>query len=224
MYIRWAESKKCKVKSIEQSVGEEAGIKSATIKISGGDFLFGKLAGEHGVHRLVRLSPFNADNLRQTSFAKIEVMPSIDKPGEVQIDEKDLKIDVYRAGGRGGQSVNTTDSAVRVTHIPTGITVAIQNERSQLQNKETALGILRSKLVQLQLEQHVQNLADIKGPSQSAEWGSQIRSYVLHPYKQVKDLRTGYETTDPQSVLDGNLDPLISSWLENGSLDQHHKV
>lgn len=214
MYIRWAESEKYKVKSIEQSVGEEAGIKSATIKISGGDFLYGKLTGEHGVHRLVRLSPFNADNLRQTSFAKVEVIPSIDRPSEATIDEKDLKIDVYRAGGRGGQSVNTTDSAVRVTHLPTGIAVAIQNERSQLQNKETALGILRSKLVQLQLEQHAKDLNDIKGPSQSAEWGNQIRSYVLHPYKQVKDLRTGYETSDPQAVLDGSLDPLIDIWLE----------
>ena len=214
MYIRWAESKKYKVKSIEQSVGEEAGIKSADIELSGGEFLYGKLRGEHGVHRLVRLSPFNADNLRQTSFAKVEVLPKIDRPDEAQIDEKELKIDVFRAGGRGGQSVNTTDSAVRVTHIPTGITVAIQNERSQLQNKETALGILRSKLVQLQLEQHAKDLSGIKGPSQSAEWGSQIRSYVLHPYKQVKDLRTGYETSDPQAVLDGNLDPLIDIWLE----------
>lgn len=214
MYLRYAESKKLKTEVVEQSAGEEAGVKSATIKISGGGFLYGKLAGEHGVHRLVRLSPFNSDNLRQTSFAKVEVMPSIDKPSEVQIDEKDLKIDVYRAGGHGGQSVNTTDSAVRITHIPTGITVAIQNERSQLQNKETALSILRSKLAQLQLEQHAENLADLKGPNQSAEWGSQIRSYVLHPYKQVKDLRTDYETTEPDKVLDGNLDPLIDAWLE----------
>jgi peptide chain release factor 2 len=214
MYVRWAERHKLKIETIDQSAGEEAGIKSATIKISGADFLYGKLAGEHGVHRLVRLSPFNAKNLRQTSFAKVEIMPSIDKPGEVQIDERDLKIDVYRAGGHGGQSVNTTDSAVRVTHTPTGIAVAIQNERSQLQNKETALGILRSKLVQLQLDQHVQNLADIKGPNQSAEWGHQIRSYVLHPYKQVKDLRTGYETTEPDKILDGNLDPLIDAGLE----------
>jgi peptide chain release factor 2 len=141
-------------------------------------------------------------------------MPSIDKPSEVAIDDKDLKIDVYRAGGHGGQSVNTTDSAVRVTHVPTGITVAIQNERSQLQNKETAMGLLRSKLAALQLEQHAENLADIKGPNQSAEWGNQIRSYVLHPYKQVKDLRTGYETTEPDKILDGNLDPLINAWLE----------
>jgi len=230
MYVRWAESHKFKVETIDQSAGEEAGIKSATIKISGhstlrdepsgsdsksGDFLYGKLTGEHGVHRLVRLSPFNSDNLRQTSFAKVEIMPSIDKPGEVQLDEKDLKIDVYRAGGHGGQSVNTTDSAVRVTHIPTGITAAIQNERSQLQNKATALGILSSKLVQLQLEQHAENLADIKGPNQSAEWGSQIRSYVLHPYKQVKDNRTGFESTEPDKILDGNLDPLIDTWLEH---------
>ena len=229
MYVRWAENHKLKVETIEQNAGEEAGIKSAMIKISGGhstlrnepsgsdsksDFLYGKLAGEHGVHRLVRLSPFNADNLRQTSFAKVEIMPSIDKPSEVQLDEKDLKIDVYRAGGHGGQSVNTTDSAVRITHVPTGLAVAIQNERSQLQNKETALGILRSKLVQLQLEQHAENLAHVKGPNQSAEWGNQIRSYVLHPYKQVKDLRTGYETTDPQAVLDGNLDQLINASLE----------
>ena len=214
MYIRWAESKNLEIKTIDQSAGEEAGIKSATIKFSNGDFLYGKLAGEHGVHRLVRLSPFNADHLRQTSFAKVEVMPAIDKPGEVQLDEKDLKIDVFRAGGHGGQSVNTTDSAVRVTHIPTGITTSIQNERSQLQNKETALGILRSKLVQLQMEQHAENLSQLKGPSQSAEWGNQIRSYVLHPYKQVKDLRNGYETTDPDKVLDGNLDPLIDTWLE----------
>jgi peptide chain release factor 2 len=185
-----------------------------TIELSGGSFLYGKLAGEHGVHRLVRLSPFNANNLRQTSFAKVDILPVISKPDELQLDEKDLKIDVYRAGGHGGQSVNTTDSAVRVTHAPTGISVAIQNERSQLQNKETALTILRSRLVSLQLEQHAKDVAGLKGPNQSAEWGNQIRSYVLHPYKQVKDLRTGYETSDAEKVLDGNLDPIIDSWLE----------
>jgi peptide chain release factor 2 len=174
-----------------------------------------KLAGEYGVHRLVRLSPFNANNLRQTSFAKVEVLPVIDKPEDVELDDKDIKTDVYRAGGHGGQSVNTTDSAVRVTYIPTGISVAIQNERSQLQNKETAMTILRSRLAALQLEQHAQNIAELKGPNQSAEWGNQIRSYVLHPYKQVKDLRTGYETSDPEKVLDGNLEPLIDTWLEH---------
>jgi len=215
MYTRWAESNRLQVKTIEQSAGEEAGLKSVTVEITNGDFLYGKLAGEHGVHRLVRLSPFNADHLRQTSFAKVEVLPLIDKPEEVEIADNDLKVDVFRSAGAGGQSVNTTDSAVRVTHLPTGITVAIQNERSQLQNKETALAVLRSKLIALQLEQHAQNLAELKGPSKSAEWGSQIRSYVLHPYKQVKDLRTNYETSDAQKVLDGDLDPLINAWLDN---------
>ncbi|MBI2592424.1 peptide chain release factor 2 [Candidatus Saccharibacteria bacterium] len=214
MYTRWAERHKLKTKSLDLASGEEAGIKSATIKISGGDFVYGQLVGEHGVHRLVRLSPFNADHLRQTSFAKVEVMPAIEKPSEAEIDEQDLRIDVFRAGGRGGQSVNTTDSAVRVTHVPTGMTITIQNERSQLQNKETALSVLRSKLTVLQLEQHAKNLSELKGPSQSAEWGNQIRSYVLHPYKQVKDLRTGYETTEPDKVLDGNLDPLINAWQQ----------
>jgi len=214
MYLRWAETQKLKAEVIDQSVGEEAGTKSATVKFSGGSFLYGRLAGEHGVHRLVRISPFNSAGSRETSFAKVDILPLVNKPDEVQLDEKDLKIDVYRAGGHGGQSVNTTDSAVRVTHLPTGVTVSIQNERSQLQNKETALAILRSKLVQLQAEQHAQNLADIKGPNQSAEWGNQIRSYVLHPYKQVKDLRTGYETSDPDKVLNGGLEPLIAAWLE----------
>ncbi|MGH7156755.1 MAG: peptide chain release factor 2 [Candidatus Saccharimonadales bacterium] len=214
MYVRWAEAHNLRIKTVEQSAGEEAGIKSATIEITGGSFLYGKLAGEHGVHRLVRLSPFNSAASRETSFAKVDVLPMIDKPSEVQIDEKDLKTDVFRAGGHGGQSVNTTDSAVRVTHIPTGITVVIQNERSQLQNKETALTILRSRLAQLQMEQHAENLAEVKGPNQAAEFGNQIRSYVLHPYKQVKDNRSGYESSDVEKILDGNLDPLIDAWLQ----------
>jgi peptide chain release factor 2 len=213
MYVRYFEASGWAVNIIDESAGDEAGIKSVTLEVSG-SFAFGKLKGEHGVHRLVRLSPFNADNLRQTSFAKVEVMPKIDQPDELDIDEKDLKIDVYRSGGHGGQSVNTTDSAVRVTHLPTGITVAIQNERSQLQNKETAMTILRSRLAQLRLEQHQEQLDTLKGPNQSAEWGNQIRSYVLHPYKQVKDLRTRYETSDPDAVLDGQLDGLINAYLE----------
>lgn len=213
MYSRWAEKLRSKLTVVEESAGEEAGLKSVTFSVDM-PFAYGKLKGEHGVHRLVRLSPFNADNLRQTSFAKVEVMPKIDKPDEAKIDDKDLKIDVYRAGGHGGQSVNTTDSAVRVTHIPTGISVAIQNERSQLQNKETSMTILRSRLTQLQLEQHQQGLSKLKGPSQSAEWGNQIRSYVLHPYKQVKDVRTKYETSNVQAVLDGRLDELIDANLE----------
>ena len=215
MYIRWAESQELKAETIEQSAGEEAGLKSVTVKVTGGSYLYGKLIGESGVHRLVRLSPFNSDAKRQTSFAKVEILPVISKPEELVLDEKDLKVDVYRSGGSGGQSVNTTDSAVRVTHIPSGIAVAIQNERSQLQNKETAMTILRSRLAALQLEQHAENLAELKGPNQSAEWGNQIRSYVLHPYKQVKDLRTNYETSDAEKVLDGNLNPLIDAWLEH---------
>jgi peptide chain release factor 2 len=213
MYSRYFENNRWQVKVVDESPGEEAGLKSITLEVEG-DFVYGKLKGEHGIHRLVRLSPFNADHLRQTSFAKVEVMPEISRPDELEIDDKDLKVDVYRSGGHGGQSVNTTDSAVRVTHIPTGITVAIQNERSQLQNKETALTILRSKLAQLQMEQHAEKLGELKGPNQSAEWGNQIRSYVLHPYKQVKDLRTKYETSDPDKVLDGNLDPLINAYLD----------
>jgi peptide chain release factor 2 len=218
MYLRYAEKVHWQSVVLEESAGEEAGIKSVTLELSG-PFAYGKLKGEHGVHRLVRLSPFNAES-RETSFAKVEVMPKIDKPEDVVIDEKDLRIDVYRSGGHGGQSVNTTDSAVRITHLPTNIVVAIQNERSQLQNKETAMTILRSKLAQLQLEQHAENLADLKGPSSANEFGSQIRNYVLHPYKQVKDLRSNYETSDPDAVLDGNLDPLINAYLEH-SLGQY---
>jgi peptide chain release factor 2 len=214
MYSRWAEQQKYSVSLIEESVGEEAGIKSCTLTISG-QFAYGRLKGEHGVHRLVRLSPFNSDNLRQTSFAKIEVMPKIDTPETVEIDEKDLKIDVYRSGGHGGQSVNTTDSAVRITHLPTGIVVAIQNERSQLQNKETAMTILRSRLAQLQIEQHAEKVSELKGPNEQAAWGNQIRSYVVHPYKQVKDLRTGYTSTDPDAILAGDLDPFIAAYLES---------
>lgn len=213
MYVRWAEQEGYTVAIIDESAGDEAGLKSAAVAL-GGPFAYGKLKGEHGVHRLVRLSPFNADNLRQTSFAKVDVLPKIDRPADLEIDDKDLRIDVYRSGGHGGQSVNTTDSAVRVTHLPTGITVAIQNERSQLQNKEVAMTILRSRLIQLQLEQHQDKVSELKGPNQSAEWGNQIRSYVLHPYKQVKDLRSRFETSDAEGVLDGNLNPLIAAYLD----------
>ena len=212
MYLRWAERAGMSVSLVERSTGEEAGIKSAVIEVTG-PFAYGKLRSEHGVHRLVRLSPFNSDNLRQTSFALVEVLPQIDAPDEVILDDKDLKIDVYRAGGHGGQSVNTTGSAVRITHIPTGIMVAIQNERSQLQNKETALKILRSKLAQLQLEQHAASVAELQA-GESANWGSQIRNYVLHPYTLVKDTRTKHETNNAQSVLDGDLDGFIKAYLE----------
>ncbi len=211
MYLRWAERAGMQVELVERSSGEEAGIKNATYIVRG-PYAYGKLRSEHGVHRLVRLSPFNSDNLRQTSFALVEIMPEIDAPDEVKIDEKDLKIDVYRSGGHGGQSVNTTDSAVRITHLPTGTVVAIQNERSQIQNKETALKILRGKLAQMQLEQHAENLADLRA-GESASWGAQIRNYVLHPYTLVKDTRTKFENKDAKSVLDGDIDGFINAFL-----------
>jgi peptide chain release factor 2 len=212
MYLRWAEKAGMTTAIVERSAADEAGIKSSVIEVTG-PYAFGKLRSENGVHRLVRLSPFNSDNLRQTSFALVEILPQIDTPDEVQIDDKDLKIDVYRAGGHGGQSVNTTDSAVRITHLPTNIVVAIQNERSQLQNKETAMKILRSKLAQLQLEQHAESITDLQA-GESASWGSQIRNYVLHPYTMVKDTRTKYEERDASGVLDGKIDGFIESYLE----------
>jgi peptide chain release factor 2 len=212
MYVRFAEKEGWSVMTVDESPGEEAGIKSVTLQMSG-PFAYGKLKAEHGVHRLVRLSPFNAES-RETSFAKVEVTPKLDAPEDLEIDDKELKIDVYRSGGHGGQSVNTTDSAVRITHLPTGIVVAIQNERSQQQNKEMAMTILRSRLAQLQLEQHAERVSELKGPNEQAAWGNQIRSYVLHPYKQVKDLRTGYTSTDPDDVLDGNVGPFISAYLD----------
>ena len=211
MYLRWAEKSGMKTDTLERSTNDDAGIKTVVLEISG-PFAYGKLRSENGVHRLVRLSPFNADNLRQTSFALVEVLPKIDAPDEIDLDPNDLKIDVYRSGGKGGQSVNTTDSAVRVTHVPTGITVAIQNERSQIQNKETALKILRSKLLAMKLEQHADTLADLRA-GESANWGSQIRNYVLHPYTLVKDTRTKHEDRDAQGVLDGKLDEFMTAYL-----------
>ena len=212
MYLRWSEKHDMQTELVERSTGEEAGIKNATYIIRGA-FAYGKLRSEHGVHRLVRLSPFNADNLRQTSFALVEIMPEMDAPGEVDIDDKDLRIDIYRSGGNGGQGVNTTDSAVRITHLPTGTVVAIQNERSQLQNKETALKILKSRLAQMQLEQRAETLADLRA-GESASWGAQIRNYVLHPYTLVKDTRTKFETHNARGVLDGDIDGFIEAYLE----------
>jgi peptide chain release factor 2 len=212
MYLRWAEKSGFSATSLERSLGETAGVKTSVIEIDG-PFAYGKLQSENGVHRLVRLSPYNAES-RETSFALVEVLPQIDEPDEVAISLDDLKIDVYRAGGHGGQSVNTTDSAVRVTHLPTGIVVAIQNERSQLQNKEKALEILRGKLAQLQLEQHVDSINELRA-GDSASWGNQIRNYVLHPYKLVKDTRTKYEENDPDAVFDGKIDGFITAYLES---------
>lgn len=199
---------------LERQTGEEAGIKTAVYEVKGVN-AYGYLKSEHGVHRLVRLSPFNADNLRQTSFALIEILPVIDDPAAVQINDKDLRIDVYHSGGHGGQSVNTTNSAVRITHLPTNTVVAIQNERSQLQNKEKAMEILRGKLAQMQLEQQAESIDKLRA-GESAKWGQQIRNYVLQPYKLVKDTRTKFESTDPDAVLDGKIEDFIDAYLEMG--------
>jgi len=212
MFLRWAEQNNMSATSVDESLGTEAGIKSATIELSG-SYAFGKLKGESGVHRLVRQSPFNAKGLRQTSFALVQVFPAVEAEAEVEIPAKDLKVDVYRAGGHGGQSVNTTDSAVRITHLPTGIVATCQNERSQLQNKEMAMKILRSRLAQLLLEQHKERVEELKGDYSKPEWGNQIRSYVLHPYKLVKDHRTGYESKNPEDVLAGDLNGFIEEEL-----------
>lgn len=213
MYTRWAELKRIKIELINQSKGEQAGLKSVSLYLRAQPFLYGQLKGEHGVHRLVRLSPFNAQNLRQTSFAKVEVLPVLDQPETMEIKEADLRIDTHRSSGPGGQSVNTTDSAVRVTHLPTQLTVAIQDGRSQIQNKELALTILYSKLAQLQAEKNAKTINELKGKHVANEWGSQIRNYVLHPYKQIKDLRSRYTTSDVQKVLNGHLDDLLQAYL-----------
>ena len=211
MYQRYCENHNIKMSLLERQAGEEAGIKTAVYELQGQN-VYGLLKSEHGVHRLVRLSPFNADNLRQTSFALVEILPVIENE-DIIIDEKDLRIDVYHSGGHGGQSVNTTNSAVRITHLPTNTVVAIQNERSQLQNKEKAMEILRGKLAQMQLEQQAESIDKLRA-GESASWGQQIRNYILQPYRLVKDTRTKHETTDTDAVLDGKIEEFIDAFLE----------
>ena len=213
MYLGFAEKHGFAVTVLHKTDADEAGIKSASLEIKG-DHAFGNLKSEHGVHRLVRISPFDADKARHTSFALVEVVPEI-KTEDYVLDEKDLRIDTYRSGGHGGQSVNTTDSAIRITHIPTGLTATCQNERSQLQNKEMAMKVLKSKIAIFEEQKKADELAKIKGENITAAWGNQIRSYVLQPYTMVKDHRTNYETGDVQKVLGGYIDEIVESYLRN---------
>ncbi len=212
MYIRWAEQNGYKVEIIERSEGEEAGVKSVMMSIRG-EYAYGYLQSEQGVHRLVRLSPFDAANRRHTSFAKVELWPDIQGQIDIEINEKDLKIETYRAGGAGGQHVQKNDTAVRITHLPTGIVVQCQNQRSQMQNRERALQILKARLFEMERRKQEQQLAELKGENVEAGWGNQIRSYVLHPYQMVKDHRTGYETGNTGAVLDGRLNDFMDAYL-----------
>lgn len=212
MYLRWAERRDFKAEVLDTSPGEEAGIKSATIGISG-DYAFGYLKSEHGVHRLVRLSPFDSDHARHTSFALVEIMPEAEADVDVSIGPDELKVDTFRSSGPGGQHMQKTSSAVRLTHLPTGLTVTCQSERSQHQNKDIAMRILQSRLLEVKLVKQAEDRAKLKGERIAAGWGNQIRSYVLHPYRMVKDHRTGYQTGDTDSVLGGALDDFITAYL-----------
>ncbi len=214
MYLRWTEAHNYDTQVIDLSAGEEAGIKSTTIVVEG-DFAYGYLSAEKGVHRLVRLSPFDSANRRHTSFALIEVLPQVKTDSEIDIHSSDLRIDTYRSAGAGGQNVQKNETAVRITHIPTGVVVTCQNERSQTQNKENAMKVLRARLLDLMKQEQAKELAEIKGDHIKAEWGSQIRSYVLHPYQMVKDHRTGYEEGNANAVLNGDIDLFIESYLRS---------
>jgi peptide chain release factor 2 len=212
MYLRWAEKNNMIAKVLETSKGDEAGIKSCTINIDGHN-AFGMLRSEKGVHRLVRLSPYDSDNARHTSFVLVEILPEIESDIEIDIKSDDLNIESFKAGGAGGQSVQKNSTAIRITHIPTGIKVSCQNERSQVQNREIAMKILKSRLLSLEIKKRDENEKKLKGPHVSAEWGNQIRSYVLHPYKMVKDHRTNLESPDPDKILDGDLSEFIDKYL-----------
>ncbi|MBN1643403.1 MAG: peptide chain release factor 2 [Dehalococcoidales bacterium] len=214
MYIRWAERRGYKAEVLDESRGEEVGIKNVTISISG-EYAFGYLKSEHGVHRLVRLSPFDSDHARHTSFVLVEVMPEAEENVDVKIDSEDLKVEAFRSSGAGGQNVQKVNSAVRITHLPTGLVVTCQTERSQHQNKAIALKILYSRLLEKELEKQAEERAKLKGKRIEAGWGNQIRSYVLHPYKMVKDHRTEFETGNPDAVLDGELDDFITAYLRS---------
>lgn len=215
MYARWAERHNFTIEIIEEHIGDTAGIKSITMRIIG-ERAYGWLRNEIGVHRLVRISPFNANGKRQTSFASVDVWPDVDDSIQIDINEKDLRIDTYRSSGAGGQHVNKTDSAVRITHIPTGIVVTCQNERSQFQNKDMAMKMLRSRLYELEMQKRAAAEDAAKAAQKKIEWGSQIRNYVLYPYRLVKDVRTGFENTDSDAVLDGDLDGFMISLLQRG--------
>ncbi len=215
MYLRWAERRGYQAEIFDISPGEEAGIKSAVIEVKG-DYACGYLKSEHGVHRLVRLSPFDFDHARHTSFALVEVMPEAEANVDVKIEPDDLKVDVFRSSGQGGQHMQKTSSAVRLTHLPTGLVVTCQSERSQHQNKEIALKILQARLLELELARRTEERAKLKGKRIAAGWGNQIRSYVLHPYKMVKDHRTDYQTSNAEAVLDGELDGFITAYLRSG--------
>ena len=221
MEMRWAERRGFKVELLEVSPGEEAGIKSATFRVSG-DNAYGLYSAEKGVHRLVRLSPFDSAHRRQTSFAGVEVAPVLEQAGDIDIEDDDLQVDTYRASGAGGQHVNKTDSAVRITHKPTGIVVQCQNERSQSANRQTAMAMLRSKLIERQEAERQAEIARERGEAQDVNFGSQIRSYVLHPYTMVKDHRTDYEVGNANAVLDGDLDGFVRAWLEASALDRRN--
>jgi peptide chain release factor 2 len=214
MYLRWAERQRFRTEILDETEGEEAGLKSVTVSITG-RWAYGRLRSERGVHRLVRISPFDSQKRRHTSFALVEVMPEVPDAEEVTIRDDDLKVDTYRSSGAGGQHVNKTDSAVRITHLPTGIVVTCQNERSQIQNRERAMAVLRAKLLERQMEEREAELAQIRGEHVEAGWGNQIRSYVLQPYTMVKDLRTGVETSNPTAVLDGDIDAFIDGYLRS---------
>ena len=213
MYTRWCEKRGFSVETLELIQGEEAGIKSVTLSVKG-EFAYGYLKAEKGIHRLVRISPYNANGKRQTSFASVEVLPELTKNQDIEIKQDDLKIDTYRASGAGGQHVNKTESAVRITHIPTGIVVQCQNERSQISNRETAMNMLKSKLIELKERAHKEKIEDLTGELKDMGWGNQIRSYVFHPYNMVKDHRTGEETSNVQAVMDGEINGFINAYLK----------